>query len=166
MEHNRKKNFKLSTSNFQLFKKRGKYVLHFNDSSDETPVKVVWVRPLSDRDGKVAFVDEKKKEVAMIDGLHQLDPDSRMIAEESLEQRYLVTKITRVYETKIHFGIRFWDVETDRGRHTFAMKNPYKNVTCVESDRIVIRDTMGNCYEIESLAKLDTHSQLQIEKVL
>jgi hypothetical protein len=153
-------------SDFKLFKKSGKYILQFNGSEDETPVRAVWVRPLSGRGKEVAFIDEKKKEIAMVDGLEHLDLDSRAVAEEAIEQRYLVTRIVRVHSAKIHFGICFWDVETDRGRRSFAMKDSYKNVIRMKGDRLVIRDTIGNRYEIESLASLDPRSQLQVEKVL
>lgn len=151
---------------FTLKKKDGKTVLQFEGSKDSTPVKVVWARPLSGRGKEISFIDNKKKEVVMVNGLHELDHDSRKIAEETLDLRYLVTKITKVYRTKTHFGTRFWTVQTNRGTRIFAMRDPFRNTTFFDDDRVVIYDTLGNSYEIESIAALDKQSREQVEKVL
>jgi hypothetical protein len=46
------------------------------------------------------------------------------------------------------------------------MKDPFRNVNYVEKDRVVIRDTMGNCYEIESIEGLDRQSRKEVARVL
>ena len=152
---------------FELRMKAGRCMLRFKGRAEETAVNAKWLQPLSGRGGAVTFVDAKKREVAMTEDLACLDRDSRAVAEEALGQAYLVTRITHVRQTRTHFGTRFWEVDTDRGPRTFAMRNPYANVTFADdNDRVIVRDTMGNCYEIESLADLDRHSRYQVEKVI
>lgn len=142
-------------------------MLRFQGDGKEIPVKIVWARPLSGKGKELVFIDDNKKEVAMLDSLDcLLDAASRKLAEEEVGLRYLMIKITQVYEIKVLFGNRFWDVETLLGRKRFAMKEPSKSMTRFPDNRIIVRDTLGNSYEIESLNSLDKHSQKEIEKVL
>jgi hypothetical protein len=150
----------------RLTSRQGKYLLRFGDSEKETAVRIKFARPLSARDSEISFLDEKKKEVAMVKGLHALDGSSRKVAEEALSFGYFIPCITRVNKTRTHFGTRFWDVHTDKGPRTFAMKDPLRNVTHMDDGRMVLRDTMGNCYEIKALEELDAHSQAQVSKII
>jgi len=151
---------------FSLHQRHGKYFLRFENTDRETPVKVKLARPLTGRNSEISFIDEKKKEVAMVKRLTDLDPDSRKVASEALDLTYLITRITRVDRTRTHFGTRFWEVETDRGARHFAMKDPSHSVSHFDDGRMVLWDTMGNCYEIESFEHLDEHSQKQVEKIV
>ena len=151
---------------FSLSQRHGKYFLRFEDADRETPVKVKLARPLSGRNNEISFIDTKKKEVAMVKGLTDLDPASREVASEALDLNYLITRITRVDRTRSHFGTRFWEVETDRGARHFAMKDPSHSVSHFDDGRMVLWDTMGNCYEIESFERLDEHSQKQVENIV
>ena len=46
------------------------------------------------------------------------------------------------------------------------MKSPETNATWLTDDRCILRDTLGNCYEIESFEALDRISQAHADKVL
>lgn len=130
------------------------------------PVTLVWARPVSGRGQEVCILDKEGKELAMVPGLDRLCGDSRRIAAEELEKRYLIPKIHRVPATNAHFGSRYWEVETDCGPRRFLIKDPNASVVWVTSDHIIIKDTMGNRYEIESLAALDDGSRLHVDRVL
>jgi hypothetical protein len=132
----------------------------------EVPVSIVLTRPISARSGPVSIVGPDKKELLLVNGLDQLNSESRGIAQEELDRRYLVPRITRVIRTRSHFGSRYWDVETDRGRRKFVMKDPNKSVTRLGQDRLIIRDTLGNGYEIESLSALDAVSRAEVARVV
>lgn len=149
-----------------LIRKHDRVCLRRGHDDEATPVKIVWARPISGKGQEIAVLDEKKKEVLMVAGLDGLDPDSRKIAEQELERRYLIPKITRVIRAHASFGSRYWDVVTDRGRRRFVMKDPTKNVIWPGGDRVIIRDTLGNRFEIESLAALDDRSRNEADKVL
>lgn len=99
-------------------------------------------------------------------GVQRLDPASRALAEEELARRYLAPRIVRVLRSIVNFGSRYWDVETDRGIRRFIMKDPNKNVFWVTDDHLVLRDTLGNRYEIVSLRALDEASRAEIDRVM
>jgi len=147
-------------------KRKGDQVLARMAGRDEVPVRLVWARPISGRGGEVSVLGEGKKELLMLDSLDALDPESRRIAEEELEGSYLIPKITTVLKTEANFGNRYWQVDTDRGRRMFLMKDPNINVTWISEDHLVIRDTLGNRYEIESLSALDEASRAWIDHVV
>jgi hypothetical protein len=149
-----------------LFRKEGRVFARFDGRGDGAPVKLVWAKPISGRGEEVALVGEDKKELVLLTSLDCLDQESRTIAEEELERRYMVPVIIRVYRTHPSYGNRYWAVETDRGWRSFVMKDPGKNVVWLTHDRLVLRDTMGNRYEIASLASLDDKSQAEVNKVL
>jgi hypothetical protein len=136
------------------------------DGGDPVPVRVVWARPLSGRGRCVSLLTEDKQEVAMVRRLEELDEASRAVAEDALAERYLMCRITRVHSTDPHFGNRYFDVETDRGAVKFILKDPNRNVTWLSEDRLILRDTQGNRYEIAALSELDAKSRAEVQKVV
>ena len=46
------------------------------------------------------------------------------------------------------------------------MKDPSANLTWITDDRAMLKDTLGNRYEIESFLALDPRSQAQIDKIV
>lgn len=155
-----------TTKPFKLVRKLDKVFIQFLEGGAEKPVRILWARPVSAQGRELSIVDEKKKEIALLKDLSALDPGSRLIAEEELRKRYLTARIRRVLEATAQFGTRSWKVETDRGPRRFVVKNVNKDVTWITEDHILIRDTLGYRYEIESLAALDEDSQAEVDKVL
>ena len=153
-----------NTTDVRLLRRDGLVYLHLQDGR-EVPVRPVWARPISGRGGEVCFLDRDKREVLMLDSLDQLDEESRRVAEAELGDRYLIATITRVHRTEVHFGNRYWDVETDLGRRRFVMKDPSKHVKKMGGDHMIICDSLGNHYEIPSLSDLDEASRSQVDKV-
>ncbi|MCY3022968.1 MAG: DUF1854 domain-containing protein [Planctomycetota bacterium] len=151
---------------FKLIRKLDKVFIQFLEGGEEKPVKLLWPRPVSAQRREVSIVDEKKKEVVLLEDLSSLDADSRRIAEEELEKRYLTARIHRVLEATAQFGTRSWKVETDRGMRRFVVKSVNKDVTWITEDHILIRDTLGYRYEIPSLSALDEHSREEVDRVL
>jgi hypothetical protein len=141
-------------------------LLRVADDGPQVAVRPAWTRPVSARGAEVSFLDTDKHEVLMIESLDCLDPESRAIAEAELDKRYLIPRITKVHRTEAHFGNRYWDVETDRGRTRFALREPHRNATWLGDDRVILRDTLGNRYEIHSFCELDAASRAQALKVI
>ncbi len=137
------------------------------DGADPVPVRLVYARPISNRAGEVSIMDIKgKKELAWLETLDQLDASSRGIADEALWRNYRLAKISQVTESHVNHGHRYLKVETDRGSRYFNLREPGKNITRLSDDHLVIRDSMGNRYEVESIAALDPDSQANLERVL
>ncbi|MBA3685582.1 MAG: DUF1854 domain-containing protein [Planctomycetes bacterium] len=136
------------------------------DGRPPVPVRLVWARPITGRGQDIALLDDQKTCLAMVGGLAVFAPASRAIAEEELGRRYCIAAITSVHAVRVEFGNRYWDVETDRGRRRFLLREPGKNLTRVSEDHVLIRDTLGNRYVIASLAALDPRSRIEAIRAL
>ena len=136
------------------------------DGATAIPVRVVWARPISGRGADIGLMNDKKVCVAMLADLQDFPADSRGIALEELDRRYCIARIASVFATQVQFGNRYWDVDTDRGRRRFLLREPSKNVTRSAPDQVMIRDTLGNRYVIDSFGKLDARSQEEAERAL
>lgn len=127
--------------------------------ADPVPVRIVYARPVTGPGADVWILNEKGETLASVGDLSGLDADSRMVAELALKQHYFLPRIIRVLSAEVEFGQRTIKVETDRGPRAFALKNVNRNVLRLGEDRVIIRDTAGNRYEIRSLAALDDTSR-------
>ncbi len=144
----------------------GERVLCRHGEGEEIAVSLLWARPVSGRGAEVAIVDAKKKEVALLDSPAVLDPASRAVAEEALARRYLIARVERVLATRAHMGTRYWTVLTDRGERRFALRDPARSVQRREDGALLLRDTMGNRYEIVAPERMDAASRANLERVL
>jgi len=151
---------------FMILRKLDQVFLRPNDGTGEIPVRLAWARPIYDRGSDICILNEKKREVVMVSSLDALDSDSRRIAEEELNKRYLIPRIIRVNSAYAHLGNRYWHVETEIGPRTFLMKDPTRGVTWITQDHLILRDTLGNRYELASLAALDAFSRAEVLKVI
>ncbi len=151
---------------FTLCRKQSQVLLLPEGKKDEIPVKIMWVRPLTGKGKDISFLDKDKKEVAMLHDMETLEPISRGIVIEELEKRYLIPKIKRIHKTRAEYGARYWDVETELGRRTFAMREPHRNIVWVNKEKVILRDTIGNRYEIEHVSALDKASRREFEKMV
>ena len=151
---------------FALIKKDDQVLIRFADGGDELPVRLAWARPIYGRGCEVCLLDAKKHEVLTLPGPECLDVASRKIAEDELAKRYLIPRITRVMRTEAHFGNRYWHVQTDLGERRFAMKEPARNAIWVTDDHLVVRDTLGNRYEVKPFSGLDAPSQSEVMRII
>jgi hypothetical protein len=129
------------------------------DGAEPVQVRIVYARPVTGAARDIGILNEKGETLAFVGELGQLDADSRRVAERALEQRYFMPRIVRVLSANVAFGQRTLRVETDRGVRAFALKNVNRNVLWLDEDRLIIRDTAGNRYEIPSLKALDAASR-------
>ena len=156
----------MDTENIKLIRKHDQVLVEFDDNNESVSVKIVWARPVTGRGKEVSIVDKDKKEILSLSCLDRLDPKSRVIATEELEHRYLMPGISKIAGITVNFGNRYWDVETNHGDRRFVMKDPNDYITQVSEDHYVIRDTLGNRYEIESFSALDAKSQAEMHKIM
>ena len=99
-----------------------------------------------------------KSEAAVITDLRMLDSESRTAVEECFEEFYMIPKITGVIDTMVKFGTFIWIVETDRGRITIRIRNMGSDIKMLDENRMLIRDSNDNRYEIPDISKLDKNS--------
>ena len=135
--------------------------LKLRNSWDYTVKKAVRSFPLTHPWVYIALLDEKDKEIGIIENLNELDKTSRMVLKDELERTYFVPVITKIYEIKEEFGTYIWNTETDKGSRTFevAHRERLKKV----GNRFFIRDADGNLYKIANMENLDEHIKSLID---
>ncbi len=134
---------------------------------DPVAVRLVCARPISARDREISVMSlDDSKELAWLHSIEEFDEESREIAERALWRSYRIAKITRIAESYVNHGHRYLRVETNRGDRFFNLREPGNNITRLSPDHLVIRDSMGNRYEIESVAALDEESRASLDRVL
>lgn len=146
------------TKNVKLEERDGKVMARL-DSAEPVPARIVYACPVTEPGRNIGILNEKGESIAFLTDMEGLDPASRSVAERALAERYFLPRITRVISAEVAFGQRTIVVETDKGARAFALKNVNRNVQHLGEDRVIIRDTAGNRYEIPSLSALDAASR-------
>ncbi len=122
-------------------------------------VYVLRAFPLSRDDQYFVVRDGKDKELGTIETTRGLSPQGVELLRKSLDNRYFLPQITKIYSILERFGNSQWDVETDRGRVQIASKALHEAITELSPTRFLIRDNEDNRFEIRDVAKLDEESQ-------
>ncbi|MCZ6678631.1 MAG: DUF1854 domain-containing protein [Candidatus Poribacteria bacterium] len=128
-------------------------------------VRIVRAAPLSQPSRYICFLDEKNEVICMVTDPNVLDAESRRIVQEELDQRYLTAIIDRIHSLRNEFGVGYWDVETDRGRREFVVRNVSENAQWLSESRLLLVDVDGNRFEVPDLNALDKKSLGFIEMV-
>lgn len=119
--------------------------------------------PYSDPERYITLISSSKKEAAVIRELSELSPDSRAAIENCFAQIYMIPNITRVHSCESKFGVLKFKVDTDRGGPiTFRVRNANSDIKMIDGNRMLIRDSDDNRYEIPDVTKLDKKSIRQL----
>ena len=114
--------------------------------------------PVSGLTKYITLLDENGKEQAIIRNVDALMPDSKNVIKECLQEYYLVPKILKLIDINEKFGMLKWTVETDRGTHTFEIRNRHSDIKMLYDGRVLVKDSNDNRYEITDYKSLDKHS--------
>jgi len=150
------------------FAKRGD-VLMLTIENDRTYLKVRPVRafPLTDPSEFIGLLDAiSGREIGMLRSLRDLDGPTRQLIQAELNKQYFIPRISKIVQLKKEFGTVYWDVETDRGKRQFVMRNIRDSIHEIEPGRYLVVDIDGNRFEIPQLADLDSRSQALWEKLI
>lgn len=122
--------------------------------------------PLSGLTRYISLLDTDAHEKAIIRNLETLMPESREAIEQCLDEYYLIPKISAITDRKEKYGILKWTVETDKGTRSFDIRNIYSNIKVLYDNRVLIRDSDDNRYEIPDFTKLDAKSRVLLGRDL
>lgn len=107
----------------------------------------------------ITLLDKDERELGFVRDFEEIDEDSRKALAECFEEYYMIPKITHIISCKDEAGSLKWTVDTDRGEVTFTVKNRHSDIKYLHgTNRIIIRDSNDNRYEIENIDNLDKHS--------
>jgi hypothetical protein len=118
--------------------------------------------PISRQYEYITLLNEDGEEVAIIRSLSDLDPDSRAVVRNSLEDYYLVPEITRIISVTEKNGKIHWVVITDRGEKEFDVKNRNHDIKVSKDGRVRVRDSDDNRYTITDYRALDRRSRAHL----
>ncbi len=122
--------------------------------------------PISDRDRYVSLIDENEHEIAMIRSFDDVSEDSAAAVRACFNDYYLIPKILKITECSDSTGMLKISAITDHGETSFRIRNRHYDMKIYDNNRVIIRDSDDNRYEIEDLAKLDRKSWLLIASFL
>ena len=116
--------------------------------------------PLSNLTMYITLLDETEQEIAFVRDFEELDDTSRKALESCFSEYYMIPKITHLISSNEKFGSLKWLVKTDRGDIAFRIRNRHSDIKLIRgSNRILIRDSNDNRYEIPDYTLMDMHSQ-------
>ena len=116
--------------------------------------------PFTNTSMYITLLDENEREVGFIRDFEELDANSQKALEECFAEYYMIPSVTRLVESSETFGSLKWVVDTDRGRVSFRIRNRHSDIKQLHgTNRVLIRDSNDNRYEIKDYTKLDAHSQ-------
>ena len=114
--------------------------------------------PFSNHTMFITLLNREEREVGFVRCLSELDGDSRQALEACFEEYYMIPKIVRLLRCEDRFGTLKWEVETDRGRIGFRIRNRHSDIKHLGNHRVMIRDSNDNRYEIPDYTLMDAHS--------
>jgi len=114
----------------------------------------------------ISVRDDKDQEIGIIKDLSLFNGNMRHLLQEELDCRFFTPNITRIISVKEEFGYSYWDVETDRGRRRFTVRNSRDSVIALTETRILVLDIDGNRFEIPDCRSLDPKSFRYIDNWL
>jgi len=114
--------------------------------------------PWSLPDCYVSIRDKDGKEVVLLKSLEELDPASRLIAQEELHDKVFNPKIRRILDHKNDFGVISITADTDRGQVTFQVRSR-DDIRFLTPTQALFRDADGNIYELADVTRLDAASR-------
>lgn len=106
----------------------------------------------------ITLLDENGTEQAVIRDLDTLPDEQRKIIAECLAEYYLIPRIVKILNTTEKFGLITLDTETDRGPARIEIRNLLYGFKQV-GNRLLLRDSNDNRYEVPDLTKLDSKSR-------
>jgi hypothetical protein len=143
----------------------GRLVLVDSDGTEHVDVAPVRAFPHSDPEGGVAIVDDAGTELAWIERLDAVPVVLREQIEAAFAENDFVPRITKIHRVLSATEPSQWDVETDRGRTEFVVKND-DDVRRLDARRAIVVDSNGIRYMIDDTRELDAYSRRMLERFL
>ncbi len=122
-------------------------------------IQVLRAFPLSRDDEYFVVRDGKDKELGTLESTRGLSPEGLALLHQSLDNRYFLPQITKIYSITEKFGTTQWEVETDRGRTGITSKALHEAIIELSPTRYLVRDNEDNRFEIRDVSQLDEESQ-------
>lgn len=107
----------------------------------------------------ITLLNEDGHEVAVIRDLDSLMPDSANAVREALEEYYLIPRIRSITKVEAKPSGIVIHAVTDRGECSFKLQSRAHDIKVLFDNRVLIRDTSDNRYEVPDYTLLDRKSR-------
>ncbi len=114
----------------------------------------------------VRKLGDKMEEIGIIEDLKVFDDATAKLINFQLELRYFMPKILKIISLKDEYGHTYWNVLTDKGRCKFTSASGAADSVTKTDNRVIIKDTDGNRFEIEDISKLSVKEMKKIDLYL
>ncbi|ALC91414.1 hypothetical protein AM500_17630 [Bacillus sp. FJAT-18017] len=109
---------------------------------------------------------KSEQELGVIRDIEELDQESRLEVKKELRIRYIIPTVLKVKTISEETGLWLFKLETDRGDVQLIMPNIHEHIQFIGRDRLVITDMDGKRCEIPNTQLLDTHSRIELQKII
>jgi len=125
-------------------------------------------RPLADPNLYISIrgAGTNGKEFGLLREWRRLDPESRRLVQQELDERYLHVRIERILSLKDYGGLQSCSLETDRGPREVTFRDVRDNVVYSGAARVLLSDAEGNRYDIPDITALDRRSRALLSRIL
>lgn len=148
----------LDAKNVKLYKNElDDLVVELPDGSTHEKIRAMCSFPLSKPRKFIILKDKENEEIGLIENVKELKSKYRKLLEDELQKSYFIPTINKIKNLEEKFGVSQWEVETNKGEHTFSVKNR-EEIRSQSDGRVLIKDADGNSYEIPNYRKLDPKS--------
>jgi len=114
--------------------------------------------PVSGLTRYIALMNDDGDAICIIRNLDSLFPESKAALSGALNEYYMIPKISKVLAWKEKHGYHIWTAETNHGTVDIEISDSSSHVKRLYDDRVLVKDTSDNRYEIPDLKQLDAHS--------
>lgn len=121
--------------------------------------------PITDPDGWITLADGQGREVATIENLADLLPETRAIVLQELADREFLPRIERVIRVNDDRDPQRWEVVTDRGPIELLLRNS-DDIRRLGPHRAILVDMHGVRFYVPDSRLLDAASQRILSRYL
>ena len=142
----------------------GFVALKFGDK-EYSRIGVYLTFPLTEPEEYISIreVDEKAKEIGIIEKLSELNKDQQEMIREQIKLRYFMPTIVKVLDIKDEYGYAYWNVTTSFGACRFTTRMSGDAVIFLGESRLMVTDIDGNRYEIPDFYKLSVGERKKLD---
>lgn len=158
----------LTRKNAEFSRTEGGFVSLKYDGKFWDRVQVIRLFPFTEPDKFISIrtVEERSKEIGVIEDMKQVSADTRKMLEEQLNLHYFTPVIQKIIDIKDEYGYAYFHVLTDRGECRFTINMGGNAVVRLTDSRLLITDLDENRFEIPDVFELTQKEQRKLDLFL
>lgn len=147
---------------------KGGFITLKLNGEDKGKVNIICTYPFTAPDEflSVRLTEDKQEELGIIEHINDFDQKTVEIIKTHLSLRYFMPEILKIYSVKEEYGHTYWSVLTDKGKHKFTSPSGSSRSVIRNGNRVIIRDSDQNRYEIKDLTKLSVKEMKKLDLYL